>query len=64
MSGDGKIFDEIYGALSGMQNPYRNATMHLDQKYTCEEAGHILEAVKGLMARLAARMNENGEPFA
>jgi len=35
-----------------MQNPWRNATMHLDQKFTDEEARHIFEIVKGFMRKL------------
>jgi len=64
MSGDGQIFDKLYGAISGMQNPYRNETMHLDAKYTAPEALHILELVKGLMQKIASRMDENGDPRA
>jgi hypothetical protein len=62
MSGDGQIFDKLYGAISGMQNPYRNETMHLDAKYTASEALHIFELVKGLMQKIASRMDENGDP--
>jgi hypothetical protein len=64
MSGDAQLFDEIYGSLAGMQNPYRNATMHLDATYTAPEAIHILEVVKGLMNRIAFRMDEQGQPLA
>lgn len=64
MSGDAKLFDEIYGALGAMQNPYRNATMHLDAKYTAQEALHVLEVVKGLLSKVASRMDENGTPLA
>ncbi len=64
MSGDAQRFDEIVGSLSGMQNPYRNATMHLDAKYTGPEARHIFEVVKGLMQKIAFRMDENGLPLA
>jgi HEPN domain-containing protein len=64
LSGDGKFFEEAYGALAAMQNPYRNATMHLDQKYTEEEAKHIFEIVKGFMRKLASRCDENGDPKA
>jgi hypothetical protein len=64
MSGDGEFFDNAYAALAGLQNPWRNATMHLDQKYTLEEAKHILEVVRGFMMRLANRMDENGLPLA
>jgi len=64
LTGDGQLFDSAYAALAAMQNPWRNATMHLDQKYTPEEARHIFEIVKGFMARLASRMDENGDPKA
>ena len=47
LSGDGRFFDEAYATLAAIQNPYRNATMHLDQKYTEEEARHVFEMVKG-----------------
>ncbi len=62
LNGDGQFFDTAYAALAAMQNPWRNATMHLDQKYTQEEARHILEVVGGFMRRLSFRMDENGEP--
>jgi hypothetical protein len=63
-SGDGEFFENAYAALASMQNPWRNATMHLDQKYTEEDALHIFDVVKGFMRRLASRMDENGKPFA
>jgi hypothetical protein len=61
-AGDAQLFEEAYAALAGMQNPWRNATMHLDQKYTSEDARHIFEMVGGFMRRIASRMDENGEP--
>jgi hypothetical protein len=64
LSGDGRFFEEFYGALSGMQNPYRNATMHLDHNYTADEAEHIFLVVKGIMQKVASRMDEMGEPKA
>lgn len=64
MTGDGRYFEEAYGALSGIQNPWRNATMHLDQKYTTEEAQHVLDMVGGFMRKLASRCDEMGEPKA
>src|SRR5882724_6262350 len=60
--GDGRMFEETYAALAAMQNPYRNATMHLDHKYTEDEAQNLFEIVKGFMNRIADRMNENGDP--
>jgi hypothetical protein len=64
MNGDAKQFDETYAALAGMQNPYRNSTMHLDEKYTPDEARHIFAVVKGFMQTLANRMDEDGLPLA
>jgi hypothetical protein len=64
MLGDGRFFEEAYAALAAMQNPYRNATMHLDQIYTEEGARDIFNAVGGFMKRIAARLDENGVPKA
>lgn len=61
-SGDGKLFDEGYAALVGMKNPYRDPTMHLEKKYTEEEAESLFVIIRGLMRSLAARMNEDGDP--
>lgn len=63
-SGDAQLFDEALGLLAGLQNPYRNATMHFDAKYTLDEAWHIMELVKGFMRKIASRMDENGLPLA
>jgi hypothetical protein len=60
--GDGELFETAYAALAGMQNPWRNSTMHLDQVYTPDDARHILEIVGGFMRKLASRMDENGDP--
>jgi hypothetical protein len=59
---DKQFFQTAHAALAAIQNPYRNATMHLDQKYTPDEARHIMEMVGGFMKKLAARMDENGSP--
>jgi hypothetical protein len=64
MLGDGEFFDTAYAALAAMQNPWRNATMHLDQKYTPDEARHITDVVKGFMKKVASRMDEDGKPLA
>ena len=61
-SGDGKVFNELYGALAAIKSPYRDNTMHLQEKYVEGEARHIFEMVKGLMERIAARIDEKGEP--
>ncbi len=62
MSGDAYLFDKLYGSIAGMQNPYRNETMHFGEKYTAPEALHIFGLVKGLMQRIASKMDENGLP--
>ena len=64
MTGDGDMFEKLHASLAAMQNPYRNATMHLEQKYTPEESLHLFELVKGLMRQMAARMDEDGLPLA
>ena len=64
LSGDGEFFEKVVGALAALQNPYRNATMHLDEKYTEAEAKHILGMVGGLMRIVASRMDEQGLPLA
>ena len=63
LSGEGKTFDEIYGSLGAIQNPYRNTTMHLDAIYTAPDALYVFEMVKGLMKRVASRMDEQGQPL-
>ena len=62
MTPDYRIFDGIYGALTAMQNPYRNETMHLEARYDEGSARHILEMVRGLMHKIAARCDESGNP--
>jgi hypothetical protein len=63
-SGDGDLFDALYASLDAVKNPWRNATMHPANKYTDDEAEHIFMAVRGFMAKLASRCDENGEPKA
>lgn len=59
---DYKLFDRIHGALAAFQNPYRNATMHLEASYDEAQASHIIEMVKGFLNQVAARCNEDGAP--
>ena len=62
MTGDGVLFESIYASLDAVKNPWRNATMHVETKYTDEEAENVFVAVRGLMKKIASRMNENGDP--
>jgi len=62
--GDGAFFESIHASLDAVKNPWRNATMHVENKYTDDEAEHIFVAVRGFMTKLASRCDENGEPKA
>jgi hypothetical protein len=62
MSGDGRFFEDLRGKFSGMQNPYRNSTAHLDKVYTEEGARDLFIIVKGIMTEIASRMDEDGKP--
>jgi hypothetical protein len=64
MAGDGQIFEALYASLDAVKNPWRNATMHVENKYTDEEAEHIFVAVSGFTKKLASRMDEDGNPKA
>ncbi|SED60060.1 hypothetical protein SAMN05444161_3560 [Rhizobiales bacterium GAS191] len=61
---DKDFFAEIYASLDAVRNVWRNAAMHVETKYTVEEADHILGAVRGFMKKLASRMDEQGRPLA
>jgi len=61
---DGALFEELYASLDAVKNPWRNATMHVERKYTDDEAEHVFVAVKGFMMKLASRCDEEGKPLA
>lgn len=64
-SGDDRaIFAELYASVEAVRIAWRNATMHVENKYTADEAEHIFIAVRGFMKKLASRCDENGLPFA
>ena len=63
-AGDGAFFEAIYASLDAVKNPWRNATMHVEKKYTEEEAEEIFNAVKAFMKKLASRCDEEGKPHA
>ncbi len=64
MTQDYVLFDQIHAAISAMQNPYRNETMHLSARYDEDGSRHLIEMVRGLMKRVSARCDENGLPLA
>jgi len=61
---DRNLFDEAHASLDAVRNTWRNATMHVENKYNEEEAEHIFVAVRGFMKKLASRMDEQGQPLA
>jgi hypothetical protein len=62
--GDQDFFDAAYASLDAVRVVWRNPTMHVEKKYTDDEAEHVFGAVRGFMTRLASRCDENGEPKA
>lgn len=59
---DKVFFEDVYASLDAVRNPWRNATMHVENKYSPDEAEHIFYAVKAFMRKLASRLDEAGEP--
>jgi hypothetical protein len=64
MTSDAVLFDSLYASLDSVRNPWRNAAMHVETKYTEDEAEHIYVAVRGFTRKLASRCDEKGEPKA
>lgn len=58
------LFQELYALLDSVKDAWRNSTMHVEDKYTGEEAKHIFAVVKGFMQKLSSRMDEQGVPLA
>jgi hypothetical protein len=61
---DAAFFDQCYSSLDAVKNAWRNPTIHIENKYTGEEAEDILGAVRGFMRRLVSRMDQQGQPKA
>ena len=60
-----KLEEEFYtnavAHLFAVKNAWRNPTMHVEKKYTEEEAEDIFNAVKGFMRTLAGHLTEKGK---
>jgi hypothetical protein len=61
---DKEFFVSAYVSLDAVRVAWRNPTMHIENKYTPDEAGNVFLAVRGFMKKLASRMDENGQPVA
>lgn len=61
---DDAYFHATHAVLNAVRNAWRNTTMHVENKYTVDEAEQILITVRSFMMRLASRMDEGGLPTA
>jgi hypothetical protein len=61
---DRRVFEDVYVSIDAVRNVWRNATMHVEQTYTEEDAEDIWRAVRAFMRKLASRCDENGDPKA
>jgi hypothetical protein len=61
---DKEFFESAYASLDSVRVAWRNTTMHVENKYTDDEAEHIFVAVRGFMKKLASRCDEQGLPLA
>ena len=64
---EGAYLDGVYVSLDAIKNPWRNATMHVENVYTEEEARHILTCSALLIQKMSEGFDENGvagsDPF-
>jgi hypothetical protein len=61
---DKELFARVYASLDAVRVAWRNPTMHVENKYTPDEAEHIFLTVRGFMKTLAERCDEEGQPAA
>ncbi len=61
---DKDLFASVYVTLDAIRAAWRNTTMHVESKYTPDEAEHIFNCVRMFMKTLAARCDEAGNPVA
>jgi hypothetical protein len=52
---DEPFFREVLGDLQNVKIAWRNPTMHVDRRYTSDEADQVFTAVRTFMGRLAER---------
>jgi hypothetical protein len=57
-------FSAVASSIEAVMHAWRNSTMHIENKYTREEAESIRDCVKALLQRVASRMDEQGMPLA
>ncbi len=57
---EGAKFDALYASLDAAKNPWRNATMHVENTYALHEALHILRCSGFFMKQLMTLADEQG----
>ncbi|WP_162789541.1 hypothetical protein [Altererythrobacter sp. ZODW24] len=57
---DGSKFEDMYAHLDAVRNPWRNATMHVENTYAPHEALHILRCSAFFLRKLSEVSNEDG----
>lgn len=53
---DEKFYRDVSGDLLTVKQAWRNPTMHIDRRYSVDEAEEIFKAVRALMLRLSAKL--------
>jgi hypothetical protein len=53
---DEKFYRDVSGDLLTVKQAWRNPTMHIDRRYSPQEAEEVLRAVRALMQRLAMKL--------
>ena len=61
---DRELFTELYASFDAVRAAWRNTTMHIERRYGRDEANHLFVVIKEFAKKVAARINENGEPLA
>jgi hypothetical protein len=61
---DEKFYRDVSGDLVSVKQAWRNPVMHIDRRYSKEEAEEIFKAVKTCMRKLAVRINQDGQDVA
>lgn len=57
---EGALLESIYASLDAIKNPWRNATMHVEEIYTDSEALHILQCSATLIQKMAGGFDQDG----
>jgi hypothetical protein len=57
---EGAFLEGVYASLDAVKNPWRNATMHVEEIYTDSEAFHILTCSARLIQKMAEGFDEDG----